>query len=91
MNVQVGNVISQELSELLKEYATSNDRANVVMISKIGTSTIRDVILRNNSVSENSIGPLLELIKASKQNAIDRINHANMAVKIFDDCLTVAV
>lgn len=88
MYLTVGKPITEELSDYLKEFTSNNDRANAtIKANSCGTSTLRDVVLRNNSVSENSMKALEELISIAKLNAQSRIDKAQLALVIFDNIL----
>ena len=57
-----GKLISERLSEILRKWTSVNDRAKVAQqFNAVGTSTIRDVILRYNNLSPKN-APAIEML-----------------------------
>ena len=73
-----GKPISKEFKALLKEFTTKFDRADVYKITGVGTSTIRDMIYRNNNLTVNNSVAIIELIKIAHKNCENKIGRANI-------------
>jgi predicted DNA-binding protein YlxM (UPF0122 family) len=70
-----GKPISEELSNYLRTYTDKFDRADVAAETEIGTSTIRDVVFRTNSLTEQNSKAIIELMKiAVKKCELNIIN-----------------
>lgn len=82
-----GQPISIELSEYLKEYTDGNDRANVSTKTGVGTSTIRDVVNRYNSLTESNSQAILELMKVAVLNCTNKLSRAKKAKEYLEDKL----
>lgn len=76
-----GKPISEKLSDYLKKYTNSNDRANAATISGVGTSTIRDVMYRNNSLTEENSKGIIELMRIAIKNAKNALNTFSEHIK----------
>lgn len=83
----ISTPISEELSDYLKTYTTTNDWANTSIKTKVGTSTIRDVIYRYNSLSEKNSKAIIELVSIANDNANKSIGEARKAVTFFNKIL----
>lgn len=64
----LGVPISERLSSYLRAYTDKYDRANVSRLHNIGTSTIRDVVFRANTLTEYNSQAIEELIKIAISN-----------------------
>lgn len=89
--IKIREAIPELLSEYLKEFTTKDDRADIISkVNGVSSSTLRDVMYRRNSVSENNLPAVkLLLIKAS-QNAEAKIKKAQKCrkeVKKVIDCI----
>lgn len=87
-NENYGNPISERLSNLLKTYTTSNDRANVSRMTGVGSSTVRDVVYRNNNLTESNSRAIIELIHIAIINCNNSVNDAREAVEYLQSELT---
>lgn len=72
-----GNPVSEKLSNYLRKYTDKFDRANVATKTGIGTSTIRDVVLRTNSLTEKNSKAIIELMRIAVKNCTNRIKGAS--------------
>lgn len=82
-----GQPISEELSVLLKEFTSKDDRANVSIKTGVSVSTIRDVSYRTNMLTESNSVAILELIKVAMHNCAEKIGSAEKAKVFFEDIL----
>jgi hypothetical protein len=85
---QFGKPISEQLSEYLKEYTTTNDRADVCEQTSIGTSTLRDVVFRYNSLSKTNYIAVVELMRVAVRNCTQRIQSSKQAKRFFESELS---
>lgn len=69
----LGIAISEELSLLLRKYTNKNHRADVSQKTGLGTSTIRDLVFRNNSLTINNSIAIISLINI----AVNRCKEIN--------------
>ena len=76
---QFGNPISEKLSNYLRTYTTSNDRANVSRMTGVGSSTVRDVAYRNNNLTEGNSKAIIELARIAIMNCDNSIEDAGKA------------
>lgn len=86
---QYGIAISEELSEMLKKYTDNGDQANVTISLRsegvsVGTSSIKGVIYRNNSLTETNALAIVKMVEIAKQNCEASINDAKSALKFFN-------
>lgn len=75
--------ISEKLSEYLRDWTNKQDRADVSRITKIGLSTIRDVVYRNNSLTEENSKAIVELMKIAVVNCTNKIAYAKKVKRVF--------
>jgi hypothetical protein len=80
-NEKFGCAISDGLSTHLRSYTSNKDWADVSIKQQVSTSTIRDVIYRKNSLTENSSKAIIELVKIAKSNCDVIIDDANEALE----------
>lgn len=80
---EFGKPISQELSETLREYTSKDDRSDVSTKTGISLSSIRDVMYRNNSLTESNSRAIVMLSAIAKDNCKQVIDDANIAIKIL--------
>lgn len=89
--IKIREAISIELSEYLKEFTTKDDRADIISkVVGVGSSTLRDLVYRTNSVSENNLPALKLLIIKASENADAKIKKAKSCkkeVKKVLDCI----
>ena len=78
-----GKPISKELSETLREYTSKDDRSNVSAQTGVSVSTLRDVVYRNNSLTESNSRAIVMLASIAKVNCEQTINDARTAIKIL--------
>jgi cyanate lyase len=79
LNEQFGSPISEELSNLLTKYTNRDDWADVSRSKGVGSSTIRDVVYRRNSLTESNSKAIIELIRVAIQNIESLIEGAKTA------------
>lgn len=80
-NQILGVPITEELSDLLKKYTDSNDRADVSFKTRVGTSTIRDVVYRTNTLTESNSKAIRELTIVALKNCAQQIKESSSNVK----------
>ena len=68
MHFEFGKPISEKLSKALRSHISKNDIADIALISNVGTSTLRDVVYRRNSVTENNYKAVIDLTERALQN-----------------------
>ncbi len=68
-----GKTISQELSNYLRQYTGVQERTYVSSLTGVGTSTIRDVVFKSNTLTETNVRALKELSKLAVQNSLKKI------------------
>lgn len=64
---EFGQVISKDLSRSLRKYINKQDRADLSIKTGIGLSTVRDLIYRNRSLTENNCVALVAAIKLAAE------------------------
>lgn len=82
-----GCPISEDLSLHLKRYTTNKDWADVSVKTRVGTSTIRDVIYRNNALTKNNSKAIIELAMVALQNCKSEINDAETSIRELNEML----
>lgn len=85
-----GKPISEKLSEYLRDWTDKQDRADVSRETKIGLSTVRDVVYRNNSLTEENSKAILELMKIAVKNCTNKIEYGKRVRKEFEKQLKSA-
>ena len=83
-----GKPISEGLSRYIQKYTDKYDRADVSVKTKVGTSTIRDVVYRTNSLTKNNSKAILELMRISVINCTQRIEKAYKAKEELETMLS---
>lgn len=79
-----GKLISNELSEYLKEWTTSHDRIEVAEQSDLSKSLIESVMRRDRSLTKsNSIG-IVNLMRKAIHNCTHKIQRAEKVKKQLD-------
>lgn len=68
-NQDYSTPISAELSDFLRRYTNSTDWAETCIKTKVGTSTIRDLIYRTNSLTKRNSKAIIHLIEIAKKRA----------------------
>ena len=81
MNIEVGKIISQEVSDLLRDFSTKENRANVSINSNISASTLREITYRNQAVSEYSLPAVKSLLKIARENAVESEKKSRQSAK----------
>lgn len=81
---QYGVAISEKLSETIKRYTDNGDQANVTISLRekginVGTSTIRGVIYRNNSLTESNAIAIEEMARIAIKNCEMEIEDAKLS------------
>ncbi|ALR29724.1 hypothetical protein ATE47_03950 [Chryseobacterium sp. IHB B 17019] len=85
-----GKPISEKLSEFLRKFTSPKDMADVSTETNVSISTIRDVRLRRNNISEENKKAIIKLMKKADQNADFKIKEAKEGkrqVKQILDCI----
>ncbi len=77
-----GKPISEELSLFLRNYTDKFDRADVSAETEIGTSTLRDVTFRANSITESNSKGIIELVRIAAKNCYLRISKSKEDTKL---------
>lgn len=72
--IDYGKTISQDLSNYLRQYTTTRDRADVNAATGIGTSTIRDLVFRRNTLTLENSKSITELSKLAVKNSREKIS-----------------
>lgn len=79
-----GTPISQELSDILKNHTTKDDRANVSIETGVSFSTIRDVVYRNNSLTESNAVAIEKLLLIAKGNCESAISESTETINTIE-------
>jgi hypothetical protein len=82
-----GKPISEELSVFIREYTDNSDRANASVLTGVGTSTIRDVSYRTNSLTKENSKGILQLLKIATKNCYLRIKKGNQDAEYAEEIL----
>lgn len=85
----IGKPISELLAKYLKEWTTQQDRINVCRKTGVGLSTIRDVVYKGNSLTDNNSVAIIELMKIAVANCNDRIQFAKKAKTYIEKVIEV--
>ncbi len=65
---QFGSIISKKLSEFIQKYSTTDDRKEISRSTGISYSTVRYLINRSNSLTEDNSVALIAMIEKSIEN-----------------------
>ncbi len=76
-----GNTVSEPLSELLKATITPQDRANIANKTGIGASTVRNLILRTTTITEENSRALYALLDKAIEKYNENIDNSGKAVQ----------
>lgn len=87
-NETFGSPISEKLSDYLRKYTTSNDRATVCIETGVGMSTVRDVCYRKNSLTEDNSKAIIALVNIAISACENSIEKADEAIKDLKEILT---
>ena len=79
LNEEFGNPISEKLSNLLRSHITKDDRANVSTTTGIGSSTVRNIVFRSTTLTEDNSKAAIELVNVAIKNCETTIANANKA------------
>lgn len=79
MDIETGKVLSENQSKLLKAFTDSQDRADISILSGIGTSTLRDITYRGNAVTDRSLPAVIMLFERATENAENSYQDAMIA------------
>lgn len=69
MKIVIGKHISEDVSKLLRDFSTSNDRADVSNELHISPSTLREITYRTRPVTLNNFNAVKKLLEVAKANA----------------------
>lgn len=86
---EFGRPISEKLSNYLRAYTDKDDRADVAATTGVGTSTIRNVIFRSNSLTEDNSKAIIEMVRIAIENCESRMKNAREAVKDLKSSLEI--
>lgn len=79
-----GMPIAKELGETINKYVDQDDRAEVARITGVGTSTIRDVIRRLNSLTEANMPGIEAILKIAQYKCELQIAESVKDKKYFE-------
>ena len=82
--------ISGQLSEYLREHSSKADRAEVSIKTGVGSSTIRDVVYQNRSLTKNNVKAIIALMKIAIQNCMRSREEAKEAKEYLTKELPLA-
>jgi microsomal dipeptidase-like Zn-dependent dipeptidase len=80
-NQQIGFPITQELSELIREYTNTSDYSDVMAKTGYSHSMIRDLVYRKRSLTENNIQSIKELTIIALKNCANQIKNDRAKIK----------
>jgi len=86
-NQTLGCPITKELSHLLRTYTSVNDYADVSIKTKVGTSTIRDLAFRRNTLTEYNMKAIRELTIVALKNCARQIKDGKSNIKQLENYL----
>lgn len=78
-----GSPISEKLSEIIRRYTDKDDIADTSRRTDISVSTIRDVIYRRNSLTENNSGAIVAMAGIAFRNCLDSRQQADEDTEYF--------
>lgn len=88
MRIEVGKYISEEVSKLLREYSSSNDRVDVSTEEYMSPSTLREITYRTRPVTIKNFKAVKKLLEVAQKNAekqkLDSTKGAKDLKKILD-------
>lgn len=85
-----GKPISVQLSEYLKANISKNDLADVATKTDVSISTVRDVMYRNNGLTENNSTAIVELVKIAIANCNNMIGETRRAKSFLEKLMEKA-
>lgn len=68
MEFKHGKPISAKLSEALKTHISSSDRADISRLCNVSPSTLREVMYRNQSITENNETGIRMMVERALNN-----------------------
>lgn len=86
---QFGNPISEKLSNYLRQYTDKDDRADVSIQTGVGTSTIRNVVFRSNTLTEDNSRAIVALVEIAMASCRDIMLKASEAIDELQETLLV--
>ena len=86
-----GKLISEQLSDYLRNFTTTQDRAVIADKMNVSTSIIRDVVFRTRTLTENNAPAIVELMRVAIYNSTQNIHKAKEAKKYLQKQLPVEV
>lgn len=89
-NEHFGKPISVQLSEHLKANISKNDLADVATKTDVSISTVRDVMYRNNGLTENNSTAIVELVKIAIANCHNMIGETRRAKSFLEKLIEKA-
>lgn len=88
MRIEIGRHISEEVSKLLRDFSSSNDRVDVSTEEYISPSTLREITYRTRPVTIKNVRAVKKLLEVAQKNAekqkIDSTKGARDLKKILD-------
>lgn len=86
MGIQTGKFIEKELSDYLREYTSKDDMLDLAT-ETVSVYTLRHVMMRNRTVTEENKPVFLKLIERALSNADKRIKHSKECKKDLKELL----
>lgn len=74
-----GKLISEKLSDFLKEHTSTQERIEIHLSNKVSLSTINYVIARTNNLSEASSKAIIKLVEIAVINCADSVKKNKQA------------
>lgn len=86
---QFGKPISEKLSNYLRQYTDKDDRADVSIQTGVGTSTIRNVVFRSNTLTEDNSRAIVALVEIALTSCREIMEKASEAIDELQEVLLV--
>lgn len=90
MELTKGKPISTLLSTYLREWTSDKDISEVANKVEMSFSSVRDLRLGKNSITDNNEKVVTELLKIAVKNCTNKIAYAKKSIKVFENQLEVA-
>ncbi|RLJ33882.1 hypothetical protein CLU97_3371 [Chryseobacterium sp. 7] len=85
--LQSGKPICEDLSKFLRDFTSPKDMADVSTETSVSLSTIRDVRLRRNNISDDNKKAIIRLMQKADVNADNKIKDAKKGKKYIKQIL----
>lgn len=83
----LGKAISIELSNHLRAFIGTDDRATISEITNVHINTVNNIVYRKTNVNNDNLKVLKELIKAAAKNCNLKINQSKKSKKELEKYL----